>query len=284
MDIKEQAKQDYLDGMAMADIAIKYGKSASTIRSWKSRDKWGRSVADKEVVVKNATTPKKSKEKPTHKRNATNATLQHKSATQQENVATQIMSDEAIEKLNESDLRDKHRAFVIEYLKSFNATQAYINVYKVSYNAAKVNASKLLTNTNVQELIKELRKDKLEALAITREDLLADLVKEAKADIGDVVDFGRYNETLVDNNDNPYYDTDGNEIVAHRSWVQVKDKSTVDTSTIKKISQGRDGLNVEMHDRDKARKQLFEQLAELETTDKQERVVIVNDFGGDEDD
>lgn len=284
MDIKEQAKQDFLGGMTLADIAIKYGKSASTIRSWKSREKWGRSLADKEVVAKNATTPKKPKEKPTHKRNATDATLQQKSATQQENVATQIVSDKAIEKLNESDLRDKHRAFVIEYLKSFNATQAYINVYETKYSTAMSEGSKLLRNPKVQEMIKELRKDKLESLAITREDLIADLVKEARADIGDVIDFGSYVETLVDNNDNPYYDTDGNEIVAHRSWVQVKDKNKIDTSLIKKISNGRNGLDIELHDRDKARKQLFDQLAELETTEKQERVVIVNDFGGDEDD
>lgn len=277
MDIKEQAKVDYLDGMAMADIAIKYGKSASTIRSWKSRGQWGKEV---DSADKAPTTDKKPK-----KRNATNATLQQKSATQHENVATQIVSDEAIEKLNESDLRDKHRAFVIEYLKSFNATQAYINVYETKYSTAMSEGSKLLRNPKVQEMIKELRKDKLESLAITREDLIADLVKEARADIGDVIDFGSYDETLVDNNDNPYYDTDGNEIVAHRSWVQVKDKNKIDTSLIKKISNGRNGLDIELHDRDKARKQLFEQLAELETTEKQERVVIVNDFGGgDEDD
>lgn len=40
MDIKEQAKQNYLAGMKIKDIANKIGKSASTIRSWKSRYKW----------------------------------------------------------------------------------------------------------------------------------------------------------------------------------------------------------------------------------------------------
>ena len=39
MDLKEQAKQDYLAGMKIKDIAQKIGKSASTIRSWKSRYK-----------------------------------------------------------------------------------------------------------------------------------------------------------------------------------------------------------------------------------------------------
>ncbi|KRN77083.1 terminase gpP N-terminus-related DNA-binding protein [Weissella minor] len=40
MNIKEEAKQDYLAGMKIKDIANKTGKSESTIRSWKSRYKW----------------------------------------------------------------------------------------------------------------------------------------------------------------------------------------------------------------------------------------------------
>ncbi|MBU7567975.1 helix-turn-helix domain-containing protein [Weissella hellenica] len=52
MDLKEQAKRDYLAGMKIKDIAQKIGKSASTIRSWKSRYKWD-DVSDK--VAKTAT-------------------------------------------------------------------------------------------------------------------------------------------------------------------------------------------------------------------------------------
>lgn len=252
MDIKEQAKQDYLDGMSIKDIADKLGKSASTVRSWKSRGKW---------EAPTTKTDKKPKKKSATQRNAT---LQQKNATQHENVATQVIPEEAIEELAGSDLSDKHKAFVIEYMKKFNATQAYMNVYGADYNTAMVNGSKLLRNTKVQAAINELKKAKFNQIAITREDLIADLVKEAKADIGDVIDFGRYNETIVDNDDNPYYDTEGNEIVAHRSWVQVKDKDMVDTSTIKKITQGKDGLNVELHDKDKSRKQLFELLADID--------------------
>lgn len=72
--------------------------------------------------------------------------------------------------------------------------------------------------------------------------------------IEDVIDFGRYDDTLVD------------------------------TSLIKKISNGRNGLDIELHDRDKARKQLLEQLDEIDSDNKQERMIIVNDFEGDEDD
>ncbi|WP_412096030.1 terminase small subunit [Bombilactobacillus mellis] len=39
--------------------------------------------------------------------------------------------------LNNSSLTDKKKAFVFEYLRIYNATQAYINVYGATYNTAK---------------------------------------------------------------------------------------------------------------------------------------------------
>lgn len=76
MDLKEQAKRDYLAGMKIKDIAQKIGKSASTIRSWKSRYKWD-DVSDK--VAKTAT------------KNV--ATKRNKNATQHKNVATSQKAD-----------------------------------------------------------------------------------------------------------------------------------------------------------------------------------------------
>ena len=143
MDIKEQAKKDYLAGMKIKDIAHNIGKSASTIRSWKSRYKW-----DDEAVTDNA--PPKSV-----------ATKRNKSATQRKNVATSRETEKAVNDLADSDLTDKQKAFAMEYVRISNATQAYINAYGVDYDVAKVNGSRLLTKTNVQEAIAELRKAKL---------------------------------------------------------------------------------------------------------------------------
>jgi len=189
--------------------------------------------------------------------------LQRNTATQHKNVATKVLEDEWIDELDDSDLRDRQKAFVIEYMKSFNATQAYLNVYGGKYNVASVEGSRLLRNPKIQEMIQEFRKEKFNQIAITREDLILDLVKEARADIGDVVNFGQYDEMPTDSDGNVYLDTNDEPIIYHQSWVQVKDKDIVDTSLIKKISKGKDGLNVELHDRDKARKQLFEQIAEM---------------------
>ncbi|MEF3306670.1 terminase small subunit [Paenibacillus sp. GYB003] len=47
-------------------------------------------------------------------------------------------------------LSDKHMRFVDEYMKDMNATAAYLRAgYKCTEDAARVSASKLLTNPNI---------------------------------------------------------------------------------------------------------------------------------------
>lgn len=240
MDIKEQAKQDYLAGMKIKDIANKTDKSASTIRSWKFRYKW-----DDESITDNA--PPKSV-----------ATKRNKSATQHKNVATSYETQKAIEDLADSDLKEKQKAFAMEYVRLSNATQAYINVYDSTYKTAMVNGSALLRNTKVQAAIAELRKAKFKELSIGVFDLIEDLAKEARADIGDFVEFGKHDEVALDADKKVKLDTNDEPIIIHKSWVQFKDNDKVDTSLIKNISMGKDGPHIELYDRDNARKQLLE--------------------------
>ncbi|GAA0715551.1 hypothetical protein GCM10008904_32550 [Paraclostridium ghonii] len=62
-----------------------------------------------------------------------------------------------LKSVKETTLNDRQKQFCIEYLKDLNATQAYLRVYdRIEYNTAKVNASTLLTNTNVKEYINDL--------------------------------------------------------------------------------------------------------------------------------
>jgi len=94
----EEAEQDFQGGMNLSDISDKYGVSVSTVRSWNSRH-WQKDVATKtQRVAKDATS------KPTEK---------------------------AIQELSESDINDRRKAFVLEFLRTSNATQSYINVYGV---------------------------------------------------------------------------------------------------------------------------------------------------------
>lgn len=74
-----------------------------------------------------------------------------------------------------SELRGKQRKFADNYIKSGNATEAYVNAgYKVRSNkTARANASRLLTNANVkayiQKRVKQLESAKLATVQETLE-------------------------------------------------------------------------------------------------------------------
>lgn len=231
----EEAQKDFEDGMSLVDIAKKYDVSVSTVRSWKSRH-WGNGVAKKTQRVA-------------------------------KNVAVQKPTETAIDELSDSQLTDKQKAFVLEYLRISNATQAYINVYDVPYSTARVSGSRMLTNDNIQNEIERLRKAKLQELGVGVFDLMEDMVVEARADIGDYIDFGKNNQTVYERDESgeeitnrPETDDDGNPIIYRNSWLQFKDKEKVDTRPIKSIKMGKDGPVVELYDRNKARDKLIDML------------------------
>ncbi|MCM0599216.1 terminase small subunit [Periweissella fabalis] len=146
-------------------------------------------------------------------------------------------------------------------MKSYNATQAYMNAYDVTYDSARVLGSKMLTNINIRAEIERLKKEKTRKLDLSYESLLLDLAREANADIGEYVNFASHDETVVDGKGKPVLDVNGAEIIAHKSQVWLKDKADVDTSLIKKVSVGKDGVQLELHDRSKARDELLKRLA-----------------------
>ncbi|MBE4726249.1 terminase small subunit [Leuconostoc citreum] len=227
----EEAEQDYLAGSKYQDIADKYDVSLSTVKQWKRRYWKSDSVTTDKKVTKKVT--KVTQKKPTEK---------------------------AIDELSDSELTDKQKSFVLEFLRISNATQAYINVYDSTYRTAKTNGSVLLTNTNIQNEIKRLRKAKLQELGVDAFDLMEDMVIEARADIGDFIDFGKYDMLNVDFDGDVKLDTEDNPEVFHKSWLQFKDKDKLDTKPIKSMRIGKDGPVVELHDRNKARQALLEYL------------------------
>lgn len=246
----EEAEQDYLSGLKYKDIADKYCVSVSTVKSWKSRY-W--------KSYDFATTYKKVAK-----------------------VATQKPTEKAIDELSDSELTDKQKAFILDYLRISNATQAYINVYDVPYEIANKTGPRLLVNVGIQNEIKRLRKAKLQELSVGVFDLMEDMVIEARADIGDYVEFGKYDMLNTDIDGDVILDTEDNPEVFRKSWVQFKNKAKVDTRPIKSIKMGKDGPVVELHDRNKARQELLKYLDSIGSGTSEDIVIV--DSWGDEDD
>ena len=242
------AQHDYELGMKYKDIAEKYGVALNTVRSWKTRYKWQRKKSKKDVHFN---------QKDGHTKTPTGA---------------------AIAQLNDSDLPDKQKEFVLEYLRLYNATQAYLNVFGGGYKVANVCGSQLLAKPSIQEQIRNIREAKLKELSIEPLDLIEDVAKEAKADIGNYLNFGSWPEKLVEKKktkktfkddkghelntnvveDKPVLDADGKQVTIHHSYLYFKDKDQVDTSLIKKITKGKDGATIELYDKTKARDKLLE--------------------------
>lgn len=75
-----------------------------------------------------------------------------------------------------SSLSNNQKLFCQEYLKlGMNGTQAYLKVYKTckKEETARTNASRLLTNANIQEYISELQK-KVEEKAVVSIEMIVD--------------------------------------------------------------------------------------------------------------
>lgn len=84
-------------------------------------------------------------------------------------------------------MNNRHQAFADEYLSNgLNATQAYLSTYpSVTENTAKVNGSKLLTNTNIKDYIDTKREQTSKVLNISKESLIQDLIDIKNGNIKD---------------------------------------------------------------------------------------------------
>lgn len=144
-------------------------------------------------------------------------------------------------------LTAKQQRFVEEYLVDLNATQAYLRAgYKVkSENVAKVNASRLLTNANIQNAIEEAIQERSERTHITSDHVVEHLAKIAFADVKDFVRFGQ-REVIID------YDEDGNPITKLTNYVDFKQDHEVDGTLLSEVKIGRDGASMKLNDRMRA--------------------------------
>lgn len=255
----EDAKADYLAGMKYKDIAKKYGVALSTVKSWKTRNKWQRNNATKK---KSMHTKVKS------------------TRTKQEKVAPALPPPE----LPDSDeLNDKQKAFCLYYLQRYNATWAYQKVYGASYEVAMTNGGRLLRNAQIKSYLTKLKKQQSQELYATANDILLRYLKQATSDVTDVLSFKTKKRLVyykIHDKDGPYEDAGGKfryepkidpetgeQAYYYEHLITLKDSEDIDTSNIKSIRIDKGEPVVEMEDRQKAMQILLDRLPEPEVSD-----------------
>ena len=96
-----------------------------------------------------------------------------------------------------SKLNDKQKAFADYYIESLNATESYMKVYECSYNTARTNGARLLTNANIKKYIDEVMSAKDESRIASQDEILQILTDIARGITEEeVVQFSQLGEEL----------------------------------------------------------------------------------------
>ena len=96
-----------------------------------------------------------------------------------------------------SKLNDKQKAFADYYIESLNATESYKKVYECSYNTARTNGARLLTNANIKKYIDEVMSAKDESRIASQDEILQILTDIARGVTEEeVVTFSQLGEEL----------------------------------------------------------------------------------------
>ena len=219
----EQAEADYQSGLKYKEIAEKYGVSLNTVKSWKTRYGWQKVCTQNKKGVHT-----KKQDKRCNARAPTN-----------------IIENEA--------LTEKQRLFCMFYLRSFNATQAYLKAYGGSYNVANVEGYRNLVKPSIKAEITRLKAIKKESLFIDEDDIVERYMRIAFADITDFTEFGvelvpEYDPATEDQK----IDEEGNPVYWKRNYLYFKNHDQVDGGLISEIKTGKQGISLKLEDKQKA--------------------------------
>ena len=94
-------------------------------------------------------------------------------------------------------LNEKQKAFCDFYIESLNATESYQKVYGCSYNTARTNGARLLTNANIKKYIDDIMEAKDESRIASQDEILQILTDIARGITEEeVVQFSQLGEEL----------------------------------------------------------------------------------------
>lgn len=175
-------------------------------------------------------------------------------------------------------LTEKQKVFVNEYLVDFNATRAYKKAYPSCKKdeTARVNGSKLLTNTNVKEYIDKRIKDREIRTEITQDKVLQELAAIA---FSNGSDFAKVIEEPIMVDGQKVLDDDGNPKTYKRvDIIKTSELAKDKKKAISGIKETKFGISVESADKVKALELLGKHLGmfkdKIEVTNKDSMVEL----------
>lgn len=226
----EQAKELFLSGRKLTEIARLLNVPEGTVRSWKNRYQWDCNVANgKRNVAKKNKGGQPGKQK---------------------------VSAEVSQVTKNPDLTDKQRLFCVLYIRCFNATKAYQKAYGCSYETALTNGPALLGNTRIKNEIQKLKQHRLNREMLDENDIFQRYMDIAFADITDFVEFGQEQVPVI-SNQGPVEIIDPKTGEKHplmktENTIHFKEHTEVDGTLISEIKQGKNGVSIKLLDRMKA--------------------------------
>lgn len=224
----EKAKELYLNGKRLVDIAGELGVPEGTVRRWKSTHKWDGERSNKKSE---RSEKKKDEEK-------------------------KEVADEVGRVMENPELTDKQRLFCVLYIRCFNATKAYKKAYGCSYETAMTEGCNLLRNPKIQNTIKELKQARLNREMLDVHDIFQKYMDIAFADITDYLEFGQqevpvmamYGPVMVKDPETG----EQKQMTKIVNTVRFRESDQVDGTIISEVKQGKDGASIKLADRMKA--------------------------------
>lgn len=225
-----QARELFLAGKKLIEIAEALGIPEGTVRSWKNRYGWDGN---------------------------TNATLQKpkRNVATRKNAEKKAVAEAVDQVISNPDLTDKQRLFCVLYVKCFNATKAAIKA-GYSKDSAMELGYQLLQKPSVRDEITRLKQNRLNREMLDEHDIFQRYMDIAFADITDYVGFGR-EKVQVMGAFGPVEVNDPNTgekvpLMKEVNTVRFRESDDVDGSLIAEIKQGKDGASIKLSDRLKA--------------------------------
>lgn len=244
----ELAEEDYISGMKYKEIAEKYNVSINTVKSWKTRYKW---CKDKKGM---------------HTKSKKVCTQNKKSAGAKKNNECDI-KEPIVKEIQNDELSEKQRLFVLYYVKYRNKTKAYMKAYNCSWINANAHAYEMWDNVGVKNEIDRQLKELRQSIKIDILDLIQFNIDIVFSDMKDYVDWGM--------KDVEVQYKDGSTGTVNVNYVDFINAEEVDGTIISEVKKGKDGVSIKLQDKQKAIDFLMKHLGYLDEETKR-KLDIVN--------